>query len=141
MIPRNRSSDRYPNFLGIDIYIGPINGPMPAWTGDFQTIAGYANLSWALGRRIQTTQGTLIYSPTYGSRIPPEVGAVQTAQTAGHVTAFGVSALQADPRVASVPNATTQIVSGGLVSFSANVQPNGFQNALVSVNAVLGPLP
>lgn len=129
------------NFLGIDIYIGPINGAMPAWNGDFQTIAGYANLAWALGRRIQTPQGSLIYAPIYGSRIPPEVGAVQDAATAGHITAFGVSALLADPRVASVPAATTTLVSGGLVSFSANAQPSGFESALVSVNQVLSPLP
>jgi hypothetical protein len=127
------------NFLGVDLYVGPINGSMPAWTGDFQTIAGYNNLAWALGRRIQTSLGSLIFHPTYGSRIPPEVGAVQTTQTAGHITAFGKSALLSDPRTASVVSANTTVGANGLVSFAASVQPNGFESNIVSLNEVLGP--
>ena len=127
------------NFLGVDLYIGPINGSMPAWTGDFQTIAGYSNLAWALGRRLQTNQGSLIYHPSYGSRIPPEVGAVQTNQTVGHVTAFGKSAILSDPRVASVIAANTTVGDNGLLSFAASVQPNGFETNAISLNEVLGP--
>jgi phage baseplate assembly protein W len=132
----------YPNnFLGIDIYIGPINGVMPAWQGDFENIAGYANLSWALGRRIQTTQGTLMYHPNYGSRIPPQVGALQTNETAGHIAAYGKSALLSDPRVAQVPIATGQLQANGKIAFYASVQPSGFQNVGVPVNETISPLP
>lgn len=129
------------NFLGIDLYVGPINGVMPPWNGDFQTIVGYANLAWALGRRLQTTQGSLIYHPAYGSRIPPEVGAVQTTQTAGHVTAYGKSALLSDPRVASVPSATTSIQANSLVAFNATVKPSGFETQNVTLNEVISNLP
>ena len=125
------------NFLGIDLYTGPINGSMPTWQGDFQTINGYNNLAWALGRRIQTTQGNLIYHPDYGSRIPPQVGQVQTNQTAGHIAAYGKSAILSDPRVASVPQATAQLQANGKVAFRANVQPSGFQAPGVSLNEVI----
>lgn len=129
------------NFLGNDLFIGPINGEMPVWTSDFQIISGYNNLRISLGRRLQTTQGTLIYHPEYGSRIPPEVGNIQTDLTAGHINAYGRSALQSDPRVARVLQAKTALQSGGLVSFSATVQPNGFNSSPITLNEVISPVP
>lgn len=128
------------NYLGVDLYFGPINGQMPAWTGDFQTIVGYRNLAWALGRRIQTTLGTFLYHSNYGSRIPPQVGNIQTNETAGHIAAFGKSALLADPRVALVTSARAQLQPGQIIEFSANVQPGGFQQS-VPINEVLSPVP
>ncbi len=128
------------NFLGTDTYVGPINGQMPAWTGDYQLITGYSNLRWALGRRIQTTLGGLIYHSTYGCRIPPEVGAVQDNQTAGNIAAYGQGALLSDPRVQSVPSAAAALVQQG-VEFSATVQPAGFGSATINVNEVIGPAP
>jgi hypothetical protein len=131
------------NVLGTDIYIGPINGEMPPWNGDFQLTTGYANLAISLGRRLQTTLGTLIYHSDFGSRIPPEVGNVQDDATAGHIASYGLSALMSDPRVLSVLSATATIVqpSGlGEVAFNGVVQPIG-QGALgVSVNQVISPL-
>ena len=128
------------NFLGVDLYIGPINGVMPPWSGDFQTIGGYSNLSWALGRRLQTTLTTLIYHPDYGSRIPPEVGNIQDQQTAGYITAYAQSALLSDPRVAAVLSAGSTLLPNGLISFSGNVQPAGFGTGTL-VNEVIGPTP
>ena len=125
------------NFLGVDLYFGPLNGAMPQWTGDFQVIGGYNNLRWALGRRLQTTYGTLIYHSDYGSKIPPEIGQVQTAQTASYIAAFGRSALASDPRVASVPTATATLVSAGTIQFNGAVIPNGFGSTPVSVNEVI----
>lgn len=129
------------NYLGIDLYIGPINGEMPHWRGDFETILGYSNLRWALGRRIQTTQGSLIYHPQYGSRIPPEVGAVQDNATAGHVAAFGKSAILADPRVERVLSATATLKTGSQIAFVASVQPGGFQTTAIELNEVISRLP
>ncbi len=130
------------NVLGADIYIGPINGIMPGWAGEFQNIIGNNNLSWALGRRLQTTLGTLIYHPEYGSRIPPEVGSVQSTFEAGRIAAFGKSALASDPRVVTVISAQCAIASGGmgLVSFSGAVQPIGPGTTPVLLNEVLSPL-
>ena len=125
------------NFLGVDLYVGPINQPMPPWGGDFQTISGYQNLAWALGRRVQTAIGLLIYHGDYGSRVPGEVGTVQTAAEAGRVAAFGKSALLSDPRVARVLKATATIADNGLVSFTGTVQPKGFGTTLVDVNVTI----
>ena len=128
------------NFLGTDIYFGPINGVMPTWTGDYQTITGYGNLAWALGRRLQTTITSLIYHPLFGSRIPPEVGAVYTNVTAGNIVAYGKSAILSDGRVAAVPSAAAS-GSNGLISFTAQVQPAGFGTGSVVLNEVISSLP
>ena len=131
----------YPiNFLGTDIYTGPINGTMPPWMGDYQLITGYSNLRWALGRRLQTTLGTLIYHLLYGSRIPPEVGAIQDSSTAGNIAAYGQGALLSDPRVQSVPQATATLVQQG-VEFDGTVLPAGFATPGINVNEVIGASP
>lgn len=127
------------NYLGIDQYTGPINGSMPSWTGDYQTIAGYANFRWALGRRIQTTLGNLIYHSDYGCRIPPEVGNIQDANTVGQIAAFGKSAILNDPRVAQVLLAKAASLPNFAVAFEALVQPGGFGSTSISVNEVISP--
>ena len=129
------------NYLGTDVYIGPINGSMPPWTGDFQVISGYENLAISLGRRLQTTQGTLIYHLLFGSRIPPQVGAVQDNQTAGHIGAYGESALASDPRVVAVLSAKATILANGQISFAGTVQPGGFNTTPATVNEVFSPTP
>lgn len=126
------------NFLGVDLYFGPINGDFPPWTGDFQMIAGYSNLRWALGRRLQTVLSSLIYHPDYGSRIPPEIGRVQTLDTAGYITAFGKACLLSDPRVHSVLEATTTMGPNFSLQFSAKVQPHGFGSIFIELNEVIG---
>lgn len=128
------------NVLGRDLNIGPTNSIMPPWGGDFQTILGSDNLIYALGRRIQTTLGDFVFHQNYGSRIPPEIGSVQTIQTAGQIAAFGKSCLLSDPRVASVSNVS--ISSGqtpGTIFFQATVIPVGPNQTPVQVNEVLRP--
>ena len=127
------------NYLGVDEYIGPINGQMPPWTGDYNTIQGLLNLRWALGRRVQTTYGALIYHSTYGCRIPPEVGNIQDANTVGRIAAFGRSAIQQDPRVATVLAAFAQSLPNFAVAFQAYVQPGGFGSTALEVNETLSP--
>ena len=129
------------NVLGIDYDFGPINGPQPAWLGDVSLIVGYANLRRALGRRLQTPLGTLIYHPTYGSRIPPEVGAVQGGDEALRLAAFGKAALAADPRVASVVSAAASVQPPFAASFSGVVIPVGPGATPVGVSEVISPLP
>ena len=125
------------NVLGTDLFFGPINGDMPTWNGDFETITGYQNLSMALGRRLQTTLGSLLYHSDYGSRIPPEVGMVQDTATAGHIAAYGQSAILSDPRVQAVLNSTATLVPGSGVQFSATAQPIGIGSTPTSVNQVI----
>ncbi len=128
------------NYLGTDIYAGPINGAFPAWSGDYELITGYPNLSWALGRRIQTTLSTLLFHEEYGSRIPPEVGAVQDRSTVGNIAAYGTSCLLSDPRVVNVLSAAASGVNG-LVSFAAVVQPGGFGSLATAINEVITNVP
>ena len=129
------------NFLGTDLYLGPIIGSMPNWTGDFETVTGYSNLSYALGRRLQTPLGSLIYHPTYGCRIPSQIGVVQDNATLGQIAAFGKSALLSDPRVQTVLSAVATLVANSTVAFSGTVQPGGFTNTAVGVDEVISPLP
>lgn len=129
------------NVLGIDWTFGPINGPQPPWLGDIALIAGYPNLARALGRRLQTPIGTLIYHPNYGSRIPPEVGAVQGSGEASRLAAFGAAALSADPRVASVLSAVASVQPGFLATFSGQVSPVGPGATTVGVSETINPIP
>ena len=113
------------NVLGVDYDMGPVNGVMPAWAGDYNLIAGYPNLQRALGRRLQTPLAAFIYDSTYGSRIPLEVGAVQTTAEAARLAQFGEGALIADPRVGSVIAAAAELLPAFGASFSGVVQPIG----------------
>ena len=127
------------NYLGTDLYYGPLNSNMLPWTGDFFTISGYENLAFALERRILTTLGTLIYHPNYGSRVPPEVGNVQEPQTAMHIGAYANSAILTDPRVNNIPYWTVSMQPNNLISYQATIQPNGFNTASTNLNLVLQP--
>lgn len=127
------------NFLGIDFFLGPINQPMLPWTGDFQIIAGYQNLAISLGRRLQTTLGTLIYHSKFGSLIPPEVGSIATSDEALRIEAFGRSALLSDPRVAKVQSSKATQGANYAVNYQGTVIPAGLSSQTISVNEVIGP--
>lgn len=126
------------NYLGVDLYYGPLNQPMLPWTGDFTTISGYANLEISLARTVLTTQGTLIYHPTYGSRVPPEVGNIQTANTAAHIGAFANSAILGDPRVNKILTWTITMQPNSEIAYTADVLPNGLGSTSTRLNLVLG---
>lgn len=129
------------NVLGRDINYGPLNGEIPKWNGDFQTTIGINNLIGALGRRLQTSLGSFTFHTNYGSRIPPEIGQVQTVGTAGHIAAFGKSALLSDPRVAAVSNVSVSSgQSPGTLFFQATITPIGPNQNPVQINEVLSPL-
>lgn len=123
--------------LGTDIYIGEINGNMPEWTGDLQTITGISNLAISLGRRLQTALSTLIFHPEYGSRLPMEVGQIQDQVLASQVNAFGAAALQSDPRVAAVLSATSSLTSPVQLAFQGVVRPIGDKLIRATVNTVI----
>ena len=129
-------------FLGTDFYYGsPINGDMLPWTGDILTISSYQNLAFSLGRRLQTTLGSLLYHNDFGSRIPPEIGNVTTSDTAGHLAAFAQSALASDARVAQVLSATATVLTSWAIVVQGTVLPKGLTgNAGVEVNATLSPV-
>lgn len=128
------------NYLGVDLYLGPINQEMLPWTGDFQVLSGYQNLAFSLGRRLQTTLGTLIYHPDFGSRIPPEIGSITDQTIAGVLEAFTTSALLSDPRVNKVVSVNVVVRQDNAFQISATVLPNGLGESNVTVNEVFGPV-
>jgi hypothetical protein len=130
------------NVLGTDWDFGPINGPQPVWTGEIPLITGYRNFARAIGRRLQTPIGTLIYHPTFGSRIPGEVGNIMSQNEASRLAAFGAAAINADPRTGAV--LSYRATSNGqpqISTFWALVQPIGPGATSVEVNETISPLP
>ena len=129
------------NVLGTDWTWGPINGAQPIWTGDIALISGYYNYAAAIGRRLQTSLGDLIYHTDYGSRIPPEVGAVQSADEASRLLQYGNSAILADPRTGTINSSIATTQPGFLATYAASVTPIGPGASPVSVNEVIGSTP
>jgi hypothetical protein len=127
------------NYLGIDRYLGPINQPMLNWDGDYNYITGYPNLALSLGRRLQTTLGELIYHNLFGSRLPPEIGAIADSNLAELLAQYTTSALLSDPRVNQVVSCTVQLLGNYSAVVNAVVQPNGLGQESVTVNEVIGP--
>ena len=127
------------NYLGVDVYLGPLNQPMLPWTGDFQVISGYQNLAFSLGRRLQTGLETLIYHPNFGSRIPPEVGSIDDQSISGQLQAYTASSLSSDPRVAKVTNVNVLVQQDTGFQITSTVLPNGLGQSEVTVNEVFGP--
>lgn len=126
------------NYLGVDIYYGPMNEDMLPWIGDLNTISGYNNLSFSLGRRLQTTYGDLIYHTDFGSRIPPEIGKIATGNELSLITAFTTSCLLSDPRVNKVTNVASQAYQNYAISVSATVIPNGLNGQSgININEVI----
>ncbi len=128
------------NYLGVDIYYGPLNQDIAVWAGDFQLISGYQNLSFSLGRRLQTTLGSIVYHNDFGSRIPPEVGTITDSNTLSYITAYARSALLSDPRVNKIVSASTTAYQNYAINVTATVLPNGAGSQTASVNEVLGPV-
>lgn len=124
----------YPNdSMGSDYYFGPINGVQPPWNGDIPLVTGLLNFAGALGRRLQTPIGSLAYHQEYGSRIPGEVGAVQSTDEAARLAAFGKAALAADRRTGRILSATATVYPGSLATFVGRVNPIGPNQTPVNI--------
>lgn len=126
------------NFLGTDIYYGSPQDDL-VWSGDFQLITGYPNLQQALLRRLQTPIGSLIYHPTYGSRIPDELGNIISLHTSGHLNDYAESAVLADPRVHSLTESVALYNGDRTVQLQLTIQPQGNGQSL-NLNEVIQPI-
>jgi hypothetical protein len=126
------------NVLGTDYDFGPVNGSMPTWQGDFNLITGLLNFARALGRRLQTPLGSLIYHASYGSRIPYEVGAIQGPDEASKLTAYGNSAIRSDPRTAQILSSSTALQPGFLAAYQASVTPIGSPSTPQTIGEIIG---
>jgi hypothetical protein len=129
------------NVLGADYDWGPINGPQPPWLGDISLITGYFNFRQAIGRRLQTPLGSLIYHTDYGCSIPAEIGAIQSSDEAAKLTEYAKSAIKGDPRTGSILAANTVLQPPFAAHFSAKVSPKGPGAQSVDVVQVIGATP
>lgn len=141
----NTDTSRQPtydvNVLGRDWDFGPINGDMPLWLGDIPLITGILNFARAIGRRLQTPLGSLVYHREYGCSIPAEIGAVQSTDEAAKITAYGRSAINGDPRTGNIKSATTTVQPGFEANFSASISPIGPGANSVSIAEIIGATP
>lgn len=140
-IGANQTPPSYPDsVMGTDINFGPLDGPQLAWAGELPVIKGLLNLNAAIGRRLQTPLGSLIYHTNYGSRIPAEVGAVQSENEAAKLGAFGSQAILADPRVARIISMIATVQPGFLATFAATIQPIGPGSSPLKLTQSVTPL-
>ncbi len=127
------------NFLGVDINWGTPLQPMPSWTGDFETVVGYTNLRWALGRRVLTSLQSLIYHPDYGSYLTYYMGKPLTNTNLQVILSYLSIALNNDPRVAKVLSLNPALTSANTLTVEASVQPLGIGVIPTKINFVMNP--
>ena len=139
--PDDSGVSYFTDVLGADWDWGPINGAQPPWTGDIPLIIGYLNFARAIGRRLQTPLGALVFHSGYGSRIPPEVGAIQAVDEAARLLQYGNSAVLADSRTGSILNSQATTQPGFLATYAALIAPVGPGAEPVGVTAEIGLLP
>lgn len=138
----NQAAPTYPDSaMKTDIYFGPINGVQPPWNGDYAVITGYLNFALSLGRRLQTPLGSLVYETNYGSRIPAEVGAIQSSDEAARLKQFGDSAIRLDKRTGRILSSLASAEPGFQAHYAAVVQPIGPGSTPTDIEATITPTP
>lgn len=95
-----------------DVFLRDVSlagGTLHVSDGDFDIMAGRANLRQALTHRVQTETGELIFHTNYGCRVHELKGEKNTA-VAGLLSAvFAREAVAEDPRVRSVTSADAEV--------------------------------
>lgn len=89
--------------------------------GDLAVVRGRENFRQAITNRVETERGELIYHMQYGNRTRQLIGAVNGPTAALLAAEYTKAAVQADPRVSNVPNATAT-VTGDVVSVSITAE-------------------
>ena len=119
--------------FGTDISLtnGLISGTS---SGDVATVSGRPNLRQALKNRVETPQGSLVFHPTYGSLLKVLIGRVSVPAQQVLAASTAKGAILADPRVASVDQATAT-TSGDVVSVSIEAIPVVGQSLLVAASS------
>lgn len=100
--------------------------------GDLAVVSGTKNLVQAIKCRVETERGELIYHPEYGSNIRRMVGVVNGPTAALLAGQYAKSAVQADPRINTVTNATAE-VSGD--SVSVTIEAEAIAGRIIEVTA------
>lgn len=86
----------------------------PAATGDLAMTTGVENIAQALGMRLRVRVGELarLGFPDYGSRLHEVLGEPNTQRTRLLLLAHARTAVEQDPRVAEVADATATVLPG-----------------------------
>lgn len=84
-------------------------GRLTAKNGDFALVAGRDNLHQALGIRVRTEPGELLFHPTYGCAVVRMKGKRSTPLSALFAAKYVESAVRDDPRIASVTKADATV--------------------------------
>ena len=86
----------------------------PGATGDLATTTGAENIAQALGMRLRVRVGELarLGFPDYGSRLHEVLGEPNTQRTRLLLLAHARTAVDQDPRVAEVADATATVLPG-----------------------------
>jgi hypothetical protein len=115
------SPDDPDRVFGTDILL--LNGRLQATsTGDLALVSGVANLMQALGNRLETPLGDLLFYRNYGFGGHRLKGKSNVPGTATLAAKYAESSLLDDPRVSSVPKSSAT-VTGDRVDGVAIAQP------------------
>lgn len=82
--------------------------------GDLVTVQGDACLSQDLVNRLKTEEGTLLFHPTYGSKLLTLIGTKQDSVWLQRVSIEVLKTIRSDPRVVNVSNLVLTPISYGV---------------------------
>jgi phage baseplate assembly protein W len=83
-------------------------------SGDLLTVSGPDNLRQAVVNRLGTNPGELVFHQAYGCKIVRLKGRGGSATINGLAAIYASQALQADPRISSVPSSTATITGDNI---------------------------
>ncbi len=113
-----------PDVFGIDCLL--VRGQLQANSnGDIQTVSGPANLDQAIGMRLNTHQGELVYYRNYGNRAYLLLGKGNTQSVAQLAASWVSAACLADPRISSIQSMTATTFGDVLACNGIIVAVNG----------------
>lgn len=98
--------------FGRDVAV--VDGAVTVAGGDFGVVGGRDNLRQALGNRIVTDRGDLMYHPGYGALLRRVVGVVHGPTATLLAAQYAKAAVLADPRVSSVTRAEATMVGDSI---------------------------
>ena len=105
-----------------EVDVALAKGRLQAVNGDFELVAGRANLRQALRRRVETERGELIFHTDYGSLVRRLIGTLNGPTAALLAAQYTKSSLLLDPRVANVTSAIAAVV-GDTINVRIELQP------------------
>ena len=94
-------------------------------SGDFAVVAGVPNLAQALGNRLATHPGDLLYHPEYGCSIYKLLGQGGTATANLYAAAQLARALRSDARISSVEDAVANLAGDTITASATAITVDG----------------